>query len=158
MKRAAIYLFITMLALATLGADSPAAEQGRRFERLGHRLMCMCGCNQILLECNHVGCPMSDGMRNELTAAIAKNSDDKPVMETFTIKYGFVVVAAPMGGGFDRVAWIVPYAAFVLGIGLAVWLMRVWRGRMTVALPTPAPGVQLDALRDRARRESESEL
>jgi len=41
-----------------------------RFNSLGHKMICACGCNQILLECNHVGCPLSDGMRNELAAAL----------------------------------------------------------------------------------------
>jgi len=40
-----------------------AGDDGARFNSLGHRLMCVCGCNQILLECNHVGCTYSDRMR-----------------------------------------------------------------------------------------------
>jgi len=33
-----------------------AGDNSRRIDRLGHQMMCVCGCNQILLECNHVGC------------------------------------------------------------------------------------------------------
>ena len=36
----------------------------QRFTSLGHKMMCACGCNQVLLECNHVGCTYSDRMRN----------------------------------------------------------------------------------------------
>ena len=154
MKRLLICAFIAALALSTLGADT----QGRRFERLGHRIMCTCGCNQILLECNHVGCTVSDGMRNELTAAINKFPEDKPVMDTFIAKYGYIVIAAPMGGGFDRVAWIMPYLMFVLGIVLAVYLVRVWRGRMTVAPAAPVAPEVMDELRARARKETEVDL
>jgi len=52
---------VTVLLAATflLGAD----PSGARFENLGHKLMCRCGCNQILLECNHVGCSYSEKMR-----------------------------------------------------------------------------------------------
>ena len=61
--RIAQLLLIALLAMLFLGADTDA-----RFNKLGHQLMCMCGCNQILLECNHVGCTYSDRMRNELIA------------------------------------------------------------------------------------------
>ena len=47
-----------------------AGDQETRFQTLGHKMMCRCGCSQILLECNHVGCSYSDKMRNELAAAI----------------------------------------------------------------------------------------
>ena len=37
-------------ALLLMGASGDRA--GQRFERLGHNLMCECGCGQVLLECN----------------------------------------------------------------------------------------------------------
>ena len=46
-------LAVCLLAVVMLGA----ADGGARFNRLGHEMMCACGCGQILLECNHVGCP-----------------------------------------------------------------------------------------------------
>ena len=59
--RIAQIVLIALLAMVFFGADTDA-----RFNKLGHQIMCMCGCNQILLECNHVGCTYSDRMRNEL--------------------------------------------------------------------------------------------
>jgi len=47
---------ICLSVFAFLGAGDNSA----RFNNLGHRLMCVCGCNYVLLECNHVGCPYSD--------------------------------------------------------------------------------------------------
>jgi len=158
MKRTFTYLLLAVLAFFAMGADQPSAEKGQRFERLGHRIMCTCGCNQILLECNHVGCKVSDGMRNELTTAINSSVEDKPVMDTFIAKYGFTVIAAPMGGGFDNVAWIVPYLTFIVCILLAVYVMRVWKGRNTVVPSAPVAPQQMDVLRERARKETEMEL
>ena len=60
LQLAALFVAATFL----LGAD----PSGARFENLGHKLMCRCGCSQILLECNHVGCAYSEKMRQELTA------------------------------------------------------------------------------------------
>ncbi len=69
--RIAQLLLIALVAMLFVGADTDA-----RFNKLGHQLMCMCGCNQILLECNHVGCTYSERMRNELTAGIERGDND----------------------------------------------------------------------------------
>ena len=81
---------IAVLALLFLGADTDA-----RFNAMGHQLMCMCSCNQVLLECNHVGCTFSSRMRDELSAGIARGDNNSLVLQSFVQKYGNVVLAAP---------------------------------------------------------------
>jgi len=135
-----------------MGADSDA-----RFNKLGHQLMCMCGCNQILLECNHVGCTYSDRMRNELAAGIERGDSDSLVLQSFVQKYGNTSLAAPTTSGFNVVAWITPFAVFVVAIVVTVWLVRLWKSR-AVAQPVPQPALnteQLDKLRRKAREETE---
>src|SRR6266436_3550305 len=68
-------LHCTLLSLAVF-AFTGAGDPATRFNELGHQMMCICGCNQILLECNHVGCPDSDGMRNELMSAVSRGDSD----------------------------------------------------------------------------------
>jgi len=87
--RLAQLALIALLAVGFMGADSDA-----RFNKLGHQLMCMCGCNQILLECNHVGCTYSDRMRNELAAGIDRGDSDSLVLQSFVQKYGNTSLAA----------------------------------------------------------------
>ena len=154
MKRALQLLLVLALAFGAMGSDSSSA----RFEKLGHRLMCTCGCNQVLLECNHVGCPASDGMRNELTAGMQKSpTDDSAVLDGFVQKYGPIVLAAPTMSGFDRVAWITPYAIFAFGIGLVTFIVRNWRHRPSrVAVAGSAPDdPALQEFRRRAREETQ---
>ena len=64
-KRALQLLLVLVAAFTLLGAAKPSAT---RFNTLGHELVCPCGCGEILLECNHVGCPDSDRMIGELQA------------------------------------------------------------------------------------------
>ena len=90
--------------------------------------MCMCGCNQVLLECNHVGCTYSDRMRNELTAGLQRGDSDSLVLQSFVQKYGNTVLAAPTTTGFNVVAWIMPFAVFVLACGGTIWLVRAVEG------------------------------
>ena len=150
--RLAQLALIAVMAITLMGADVDA-----RFNKLGHQMMCMCGCNQVLLECNHVGCAYSERMRNELTAGLERGDNDSLILQSFVQKYGNTVLAAPTNSGFNIVAWITPFAVFGLATAIAVWLVRMWRAR-PVAQPVAAPNLaaeELDALRKRAREETE---
>jgi len=144
-----------LAALFLLGAD----PNGTRFENLGHKLMCRCGCNQILLECNHVGCSYSEKMRQELMAGLQGPDSDDLVLQRFVQEYGGVVLAAPTATGFNRVAWITPFAALGVGILAVVYVVRRWKLRqMRLAASAPqAPPVnlELNEFRERARKETE---
>lgn len=171
--------FAALLLVLMLGANvSASSDDGtERFDRVGHKLMCVCGCGQVLVECNHVGCPDSERMigelRKQLTAhtgggaagtigsggaSASGGGGDNAVLSWFTAKYGGMVLAAPIRGGFDNVAWIIPIALFILAtIGTAL-LVRVWSARQRPALAGVAgfpPPVAPDDLRARIRRETE---
>lgn len=145
-----------VVALAMLGAG----DSGQRFESLGHQLICTCGCNQILLGCNHVGCTVSGGMRNELSTGLSRGDSNDLVLQGFVQKYGPIVLAAPTTLGFNKVAWITPFAVFVIGIGFVLMVVRNWKLKAP-AMPvvanrssSPLPE-NFEALRERARRETE---
>src|SRR6202140_3980849 len=124
-RKAVQTILLCLAVFALLGAGDPAP----RFNEIGHQMMCICGCNQILLECNHVGCPASDGMRNELMASLSRGDSDSLVEQGFVQKYGPTVLAAPTGKGFDRAAYIIPFVALILGFGLIVAVVRAWKNR-----------------------------
>ncbi len=142
---------VVSVLIVMLGANDPSA----RFSKLGHESVC--GCGQILLECNHVGCPVSGPMINELHDQLAGGGTDTSIFNWFAAKYGATVLASPMRGGFDNVAWITPLAVFFLAtIGTAL-VIRVWKLRGTnLPLAVRGPGTASSkALRDRIRRETE---
>jgi len=150
--RLAQLALVALLAIGLMGAGDDA-----RFNKLGHQLMCMCSCGQVLLECNHVGCAYSSRMRDELAAGIARGDNDSLILQSFVQKYGNVVLAAPTSSGFNIVAWITPFAVFVGAMIVTVWLVRLWKSR-AVAQPVPQPALQaeeLDELRRKARQETE---
>jgi cytochrome c-type biogenesis protein CcmH/NrfF len=135
-----------------------AGEDSARFEDLGHRMMCTCGCGQVLLECNHVGCQSSNKMRNQLLAALDKGNNDDLILQGFVQEYGPTVIAAPTATGFNRVAWIMPFAALAFGITFVVYVVRSWKNRPAPALAdgiTIPRGNELDELRQKARKETD---
>ncbi len=144
-----------VLLIVTVGAGDPAA----RFNDLGHRMMCTCSCNQILLECNHVGCTVSTQMIGELKAAIHHGDGDDLVLQGFVQKYGPTVLAAPPKTGFNLLAWITPGILFLLATLATAWLVRRWQ--LHAATVTPGantahlPSAERDSLRERIRKETE---
>lgn len=148
---------VCLLAVTMLGADA-SSDPSARFGRIGHNLMCVCGCGQILLECNHVGCPDSSRMIGELRDQMTGPNGggaNSLIANWFVNKYGATVLAAPMRGGFDNVAWIVPIAAFILAIFGTALLVRMWSARERVAIAGAAPKAVDDAMREKIRRETE---
>lgn len=144
-------LIVFALALITIGA----ADTGSRFNTIGHKMVCTCGCGQILLECNHVGCPNSSGMIDELRQQLGSGAGDTSIFNAFVAKYGPTVLAAPIRGGFDNAAWIVPITVFLLAILGTAFLIRHWRGKHLVPAGGPGSTLPADAMRDRIRRETE---
>ena len=150
-------LHCALLSLAVF-VFSGAGDPATRFKEIGHQLMCICGCGQILLECNHVGCPESDGMRNELMAAVTRGDSDSLVQQAFVQKYGPTVLAAPTTSGFDRTAWIMPIVALLVGLAILLLIIHSWKNRPVPALADglrPVSGPELDQYREQAQKETE---
>jgi len=143
-----------------------AAQKTDRAKALGTKLMCMCGCGQILTQCNHINCPSSGPMLKELDAHVAKGEADDLIVQDFVQEYGEKVLSAPPAHGFNSIAWYIPGVAFALGLGIVIVLIRMWRQREIDRLATAsaAPSVAataatelLNAQRARARRQADRE-
>ena len=171
MKRRLVELLLLSCAVALLmGADTSDA----RFQRLGDKIMCSCGCAQMLLKCNHIGCQNSARMIGELhaltgtsggvsiggdssrAASLKPIADDEKVLQWFRENWGVTAVVEPGTHGFELMAWIAPVAALVLGFFLVILFVQMWRSRHAESAPVDAPqDPHLEALRSRARRETE---
>lgn len=155
MKRFNYIFQAVALAVVCIGLLGAGKSPDERFSDLGHRLMCKCGCNQILLECNHVGCPYSSKMRDMLSAGIKRGDNDETVLAAFVQEYGATVLAAPTTKGFNLVAWIMPFLALVAGIGLVAVIARKWKF-CTAPVGVPDMSIEeLDEFRKRAREETQ---
>ena len=150
LTRFALLPLLVVIGVFTLGA----ADTQSRFDNVGHRLMCACGCSQILLECDHMGCPNLSQETAELRAAIGRGDSDNVILTAFQNEYGPTVLAAPWLSRFNIVAWIVPPALLILGLAGTFLLVRKWRLR-TVPMPEVPVDTQSVEIRERIRRETE---
>ena len=156
MRRLIEILLLSAAVTSLMGAD----EGNARYERLGSKIMCTCGCDQMLLKCNHVGCPNSDRMIRELhaltgtgqLAAIQPEVDDQAVLNWFRRTWGVTAVVEPGTRGFELWAWIMPAVAVLLGVLVVVVTLRKWRLRRSQQVRLDP---HLETFRNRARRETE---
>ncbi len=145
---------VQALALAVAVCFSlGASDSSARYHDLNHRLMCTCGCAQLLGECNHVGCTESGQELSELSTAISTGMSDKQIFAAFTAKYGATVLAAPTTQGFDLVAWIAPFAVFAAALLGTILLIRRWAGLAGAKARAAALEPVIDDPADRERKE-----
>src|SRR5438270_11765250 len=103
-RRSAKTMLLLLLLCSIPSLLLAAPDTNARFNSLGHKMICACGCNQILLECNRVGCPLSDGMRNELAAGLQRGESDDLILQGLVQQYGPTILAAPRTTGPIRIA------------------------------------------------------
>jgi cytochrome c-type biogenesis protein CcmH/NrfF len=152
-------------AMIPLHVDAQKTDHAKE---LGGKLMCMCGCGQVLTGCNHINCPSSGPMIKEVDAHVSKGEADDLIIQDFIQEYGEKVLSAPPSTGFNAIAWYIPGAAFVLGLSIVVVLIRMWRqrdiDRLASASSAPVSAatassalhdVHLDRAREQADRETE---
>jgi cytochrome c-type biogenesis protein CcmH len=150
MRRLLQVFALGLIAVLATGA----ADNGTRFNNLGNKMMCTCGCGQVLLQCNHLGCPSLTKESDELHAALDRGDSDNAILIAFQNEYGPTVLAAPMFTKFNMIAWIMPPLVLLLGILGTVVLVRRWRKRAALA-----PAVEHDpgfyAMREKIRKETQ---
>jgi cytochrome c-type biogenesis protein CcmH len=146
-------LSVVALAIAILLLSGLLyAQKSDRAKRVGDQLMCMCNCNQILTQCNHVGCTVSAAMLKELDQRVETASSDDLLLQSFVQEFGMKVLASPPAQGFNLLAWAIPGIAFALGLWLVMMVIRQWKRRGDVLAPVGGPGISSEAF-DRVRRQ-----
>jgi len=148
---------LDVLALAAIAPLVPVAraQDSPRAKELGQKLMCVCGCNQILGSCNHVGCTYSHDMMKELEDRIARNEPDDLTLQAFVQEYGPTVLSSPPAKGFNRIAWIAPIVFPLIALVVLWDVVRRWKHKGAVATAS-GPRVSPDLIA-RAQRESDKD-
>jgi cytochrome c-type biogenesis protein CcmH len=141
----------TTLPIATLAR---AADRDRMND-LGVRLMCMCGCGQLLIKCNMTNCPKSVPMIKELSKHIDEGKTDQQILTAFIEKYGTSV--QPAGGAMGQVAKIVAFIVVAIGAVAAALVVRRWKASSPAAAAPVEAGAG-GALDPEYRRRVEEDL
>ncbi len=155
---------ITVLAIFAMAAllitPLGAQQLSDRAKQIGGKFMCMCGCSQVLTECNHVGCSTSAAMLKELNQSLSRGNSEDAITQMFVQEFGTKVYAEPPKSGFSLVAWVLPSVYLFVGAGVVIFVIARWRKRpaQEASLAGGAPGISpelLERARARASRETQ---
>jgi len=141
--RKRIAAFLVVATVATAGVASAAAvhtsltdpAQVKRFHSICKRLVCQCGCNLVLDDCNHFQCSSATPMRARVDKEILEGKSDQEIINGFVEDMGLVVLAAPPTSGFNITAWILPGVLLSIAVVVILLLLRRWSTLSPAAAP-----------------------
>src|SRR5882672_4044094 len=120
-----VLVAIALLLIVPLGAQ----DLSDRAKQIGGKFMCMCGCSQVLTECNHVGCSTSAAMLKELNQSLSRGNSEDAITQMFVQEFGTKVYAEPLKSGFSLVVWALPSIFLFIGTGVVIFVISRWRKR-----------------------------
>jgi cytochrome c-type biogenesis protein CcmF len=141
-------LLLWPLGVAAQSGQNVAPTQRSALHRqLESEIMCTCGCNQPMGSCQmRPNCGHYDSQTAKLTAYLAEGMDYDAVRNAFAAEFGSqAILAAPIDRGFNRLAWLLPYAAAAVALFGIVVTARRWTRR---SAPAPAGETGLDPALD----------
>jgi cytochrome c-type biogenesis protein CcmH len=112
--------------------------------------MCTCGCRQSLYNCHMVNCEGHAAMSASLDQFLGEGKDHDQVIAAFIQKFGSQeVLMSPVDEGFNRIAWLLPYAVGIAGLGFISVAAIRWSRQSRLAT-AGGPDTSIDAdLNDR---------
>jgi cytochrome c-type biogenesis protein CcmH len=147
------------LAIGALVA-LPLAGWADALSELKGRLMCQCGCTLVLASCQDMmECGVAQQMTDEIAARLAAGEPPEQIVESFVVRYGKTVLAAPPKAGFDLTAWITPFVALTAGFIVLYLIVRqlVRQGERRLERAAESNPLSPEE-RERLRRELQREL
>ncbi|HSR57804.1 MAG TPA: cytochrome c-type biogenesis protein CcmH [Candidatus Binataceae bacterium] len=121
-------------AMLTLVAALPLLA-ATTVDEVSQGLTCQCGCGLTVANCNHPECNFSVPMRGDIARMIDKGMGRTQIIAFYRAKYGEKILSAPTTEGFNLLAWVMPFAAVLIGGGFVVLMLGRWR-RATPSLPS----------------------
>lgn len=144
--------FALLALLLALILPAYGQQPSPRAKRIGDGLWCMCGCNQILTQCNHVGCSTSTAMLKKLETLVERGDSDDLIIQAFVQEYGTQVQSKPPAKGFTLMGYALPGVALLAGLAIVMVLIQHWRR----AAPEPATPRHISPeMLERARRQAD---
>ena len=141
------------LAGVALAAQGPAPSQVEK--DIGNKVYCLCGCATTMNHCPHENCEVKAEMQKIIRTDLSAGKAEPAILQDLVDRYGEKVLAAPPAHGFNLTAWILPGLGLLIGLFLAVTIVRKWR---TPARQMAAPGSSAPPVNDNVRAAVEEEM
>jgi cytochrome c-type biogenesis protein CcmH len=141
-----------ILSLAIAGIAMAAGSPAEIEHDIGDKVYCLCGCTTTLNRCPHENCPVKAEMQKIIRADLAEGKAEPAILQDLVARYGLKVLASPPAQGFNLTAWVLPGVGLLLGLLLAIAIVRRWRR------PAAQPATPAGAMDDKVRAAVEEEM
>ena len=126
---------LAMLWLAAaLGADD--AQVDKKAREIEGNLIAPCCWTQPVSE--HYS-EIAEKIRKEVHEMVAADRSRDEILDYFVAQYGERILAAPRAKGFNRLVYILPWLALILGAWLLIILLKKLRTPVPASNPAPLP-------------------
>jgi cytochrome c-type biogenesis protein CcmH len=102
---------ICHLLIASAILASPIAAQptgSPRVKAISGKVLCDCGCREVLGDCEHKACKRKPAMEKEILLAAARGESDDQILQRLAAAHGADILLTPRFDGFNSLLWIVP--------------------------------------------------
>jgi len=148
-------ILVLSFALVNVAMAAPTSAQIDRIQNtISTKVYCMCGCATTLKDCPDLHCPVKAKMDQIIRTDLKQGKSEKATIQDLVDIYGEKVLAAPPASGFNLTAWILPGVGLLIGLFLAITIVRRWR-RPAVQSATSAAAPPMD---DNVRAAVEEEM
>lgn len=139
-QRRSLLLVLALVALviaawlAILFATPQQPTLDQRVYNVAAQLKCPVCQNESVADSS---ASIAQQMRQVIRQDLQKGMTEQQILQYFAAHYGNTILLTPPQQGFNLLAWLMPVAIFLLGLGLVSYVIRDWRmqGRLQLATP-----------------------
>jgi cytochrome c-type biogenesis protein CcmH len=109
-----------LISPSSAAADLPDSTQNvsnEEVRKIAGQLIAPC-CWSMTADAH--GSQIAYDMRTQIRDALAQGRSEEEILQVYVAQYGERILAKPTKQGFNLLAWILPFAALVIG-GLVLW-------------------------------------
>lgn len=149
------FVKILVLSLALVNVAMAAQTPAQVEKDIGDKVYCLCGCVTTLNHCPHQNCEVKAEMKKIIRTDLSEGKAEPAILQDLVNRYGERVLAAPPARGFNLTAWILPGIGLLIGLFLAIAIVRRWR---RPAVQAAAPSSDAPPVDDSVRSAVEEEM
>lgn len=164
-QRRSLLLLLALIALVAavwsyiLIATPPPQTLDQRVYYVGEQLKCPVCQNESVADSS---ASIAEQMRLVIREQLQAGKSEQQVLRYFAAHYGNQILLTPPPQGFNLLAWLMPVAMLLIGLGLLTFVARDWRaqGRLQLATNVGQENAeeQIDPELEQYRAQLEQEL
>ena len=152
MRRLRISFLVLGLSVASIYAQTTEQLESPAVNRVAEKLLCPCGCKMnMACRMEPYPCRVCWENKKKIFKLQAAGLSDQAILDQFAQEQGKNIVANPPGvlGSLSM------YSAAIIGLILVVLVIRRYRRKNAVTLPTPGDDAALNRYHDQIEKEVE---